>query len=1211
MNFSTSSHRLNSFFLSVFVLVLSFPVFGQTGDIIKVTGVRFDMPQNGFIGYADMRFQAACGGEPRIKVAVDRIVIEGFNYNGEDYAKQNEYEFPLEVSSGSIYLDGSLRFSIPGTNTIKSYPIEKTNISVGLQGFMDWIVMTDEQLKAMSCPEWTRFFRENFGDGQGFLTIVDEDCLKRNKAETCFFNKLGDAYDKTQNAEEQLEKFSQTYEEFSKENKEAGDWKKLYARVENYDWPKDWIDMDEVENLKYLINKEKEKAQKESKADIKDLASSSSGLTLEENEDVEEEQEEYDMEESSLDTSVDAIAMRLNLRRAELNKKAENAEAQGDYASALKHYQDLRNITRDSYTRSYVDNKINMMRIGYAGKNILHGLIDQFLVSDKDPASPWLEHQAKEQAIIDNYSQSWKKRELTAKYYNFLVDQILNNKPVNTSNFDQNKDYKVSRNLLENNEHSLQNVLWQEKTADSVYLFCYYYEPNYSASYYNRRAESIASGNLPGASFEVFENRIRNLDGPKVVGGTSRILPFTRQSIQEYKEQHPNDWRDFLLSDLSPGKYHMYDNDGKRRNYFFLASTNEREAEALKIQLDQYYEDGIEREFMVYNPSSFTLPVNYQYFRELVENLNFNVDKAKGSVESLSNYLYYSGSELDNMYDIIVYYLENGYDASTTEYGESLLSISFEAEDNGRLLKAIIENGVSKEKVRALISEGYLDYSDLSRYQVEKWLDELWKPQKEYTSNYSNTDSYNPMDFSNINIEDFSLALDRTGIEKKELLKIQKEYDLVPSVSKSWVIGPEEDSPLLTTDQDLGEYIWKDKGTVYRKTEILEFSWGFSVDKTKNYILSTTANCVEIEDTDSDALGGIFLAAPDNSSKEPSGINIQLQTCASLIWKPAYRLVFYKSGKIVKDTNIEVTDAIEPGGENKIRFHAFEGQYELYINGERVWKGRKRNMPELSRIQFFGKDKSLYSYSDMSLLSFEDPRDIDYEKTHFVYDPNGDAIKEFWNDGSLMESFMYDFNLKSIVNAELKYYLGQDNNFTFNKDDVDTYRVYKLNESGNIYPGISYYTRNGSLLKSREYKTEDFRVRNGFHTYYYPDGSVKYKQEYFMDKLHNYIEAYDKNGNKLDTGNLRNGNGTAFFYDVENGIKTSEITFKNGKRIKSRAFEDKDSYYFTEDGNYVYKTYYDSELKKLRSIKTYNGFKYQLEEFDEDGNLLDVTYGKY
>jgi antitoxin component YwqK of YwqJK toxin-antitoxin module len=1204
-----------------FLLILLSALFSntslaQSSKIIKVPGVRFDMPNNGFIGYADLRLQAVCGGDRRIKVAVDKIVVEGFNFQGNEYVKQGEYNLPLEVASGNIYIEGSLRYTLPGTSTISSTYIERTNISVGLQGFLDWIVIKDEYFEDFSCNEWVEFFNQNVGSGQqGFLNIVDEDCLKRSNAETCFFNQLVDAYNKTKNANEQLDMFTETYYEYSTDNKDASDWEKLYNQVENYIWPQDWINNDKLKNLKYLIKKEKEKSfKKETVAAKEDLASSSSELTLKENDNSndEEEEQEEDWEDTSGagDVSPDAVAMRLNLRRAELNRKAENAEANGNYGSALKHYQDLKNITRDSYSRSYVDNKINMMRIGYAGKNLLYGLIDQFLVSDKDPASPWLEHQAKEKAIIDNYKQGWKKRELTANYYNFLIEQVLNNKPINTSSFEQNKTYGITRDLLESNEHSLKNVLRQEKTSDSIYLFCYYYEPNRSADFYNRMAESIASNNLPGASFEVFENRIQNLGGPEVVAGTSTILPFALKSIQYFKEQHPEQWQDFLLSDLSPGKFDMYDSEGKRKNYYFLASTSEQEAKALKIQLDQYFEDGIEREFMEYNPSSFTLPMDYQFFRQMVENLNFEVNKAEGSVESLSDYLYYSGKDLDDIYNIIVYYLEHGYDPTTIEYGESLLSISFEAEDEGKLLKTLIKYGVSKEKVKALISDGILDYSDLSRYQVEKWLDELWQPPKKYNSNWEFTGSNNPLNFSKINIENFSLALKRTGLEKEDVLKIKNKYNIIPSISRSWVIGPGESSSLKNTDQYLGEYIWKDNGTLYRKIEVLDFSWGFSVDETEDYIFSTTANCVEIEDTDSDTLGGIFLAAPDHSSEQPSGINIQLQTCASLVWKPAYRLVFYRSGKIVKDTDIEVTNAVKPGEENEIKLQAFEGQYELYINGERVWKGRKRNMPAVTRINFFGKDKSLYSYSDLSLLAFEDPKeDVDHKKNHFTYDVEQDAIKAYWNNGSLMETFKYNFELKSIVNADLKYYLDQDCNVTFNKNDFEEYRVYKISESGSIYPKIFDYSKNGILLSSREYKTQDFKIKNGYHTYYYPDGSVKYKQEFFMDKLHNYLEAFDKNGDQLDTGNLKNGNGTTFFYDFENGVKISEVTYKNGKQIKEKNFEIKESHHLNDSGNKVYKTYYDNELKKVKTVKTFNGFTYQLEEFSEDGNLLNVTYG--
>lgn len=192
-NFS-STNCINYLLILLLSCSMNFSL-AQNSDIFTIPGVKFDMPNDGYIGYADLRFQAVCGGERRIKVAVDKIIIEGFNYQGNEYVKQNEYDFPIEIKSGNIYLEGYLKYTLPGTNTIASTYIDRTNISVGLQGFLDWIVLEDEYFKKMSCSEWINFFNQNVGDGQqGSLNIVAEDCLKRNNNEICFFNKLVESY---------------------------------------------------------------------------------------------------------------------------------------------------------------------------------------------------------------------------------------------------------------------------------------------------------------------------------------------------------------------------------------------------------------------------------------------------------------------------------------------------------------------------------------------------------------------------------------------------------------------------------------------------------------------------------------------------------------------------------------------------------------------------------------------------------------------------------------------------------------------------------------------------------------------------------------------------------------------------------------------------------------------------------------------------------
>ncbi len=70
---------------------------------------------------------------------------------------------------------------------------------------------------------------------------------------------------------------------------------------------------------------------------------------------------------------------------------------------------------------------------------------------------------------------------------------------------------------------------------------------------------------------------------------------------------------------------------------------------------------------------------------------------------------------------------------------------------------------------------------------------------------------------------------------------------------------------------------------------------------------------------------------------------------------------------------------------------------------------------------------------------------------------------------------------------------------------------------------------------------------NGQAIHYYPNGNIEFETYFKDDKLMN-IKYYNSNGNQLNTGDFKDGNGRLINY--EDGIQVSICRYKNGKLIK-------------------------------------------------------------
>jgi antitoxin component YwqK of YwqJK toxin-antitoxin module len=69
--------------------------------------------------------------------------------------------------------------------------------------------------------------------------------------------------------------------------------------------------------------------------------------------------------------------------------------------------------------------------------------------------------------------------------------------------------------------------------------------------------------------------------------------------------------------------------------------------------------------------------------------------------------------------------------------------------------------------------------------------------------------------------------------------------------------------------------------------------------------------------------------------------------------------------------------------------------------------------------------------------------------------------------------------------------------------------------------------------------------KEGFEIFYHKNGNTWTKREYSNGRLLNILSLLDENGDSIDFGSLKDGEGKLFVYD-ESGNKTGEKYYKNG-----------------------------------------------------------------
>lgn len=148
-------------------------------------------------------------------------------------------------------------------------------------------------------------------------------------------------------------------------------------------------------------------------------------------------------------------------------------------------------------------------------------------------------------------------------------------------------------------------------------------------------------------------------------------------------------------------------------------------------------------------------------------------------------------------------------------------------------------------------------------------------------------------------------------------------------------------------------------------------------------------------------------------------------------------------------------------------------------------------------------------------------------------------LKEFYDNGKPH----YLFNDTTLNGMQLKYIQSYD------EEGYLSQTGFFVNDSIQQGNWIEYY-KTGKIKSFASYHNG---LLEGTYKYFHDNGQLWTEQTYVHGKTMEIISNLDRNGNPMDKGTLKNGNGTILLYD-ENGKQTSIRTYKNGDLLNERTF---------------------------------------------------------
>ncbi|WP_452231382.1 hypothetical protein [Lacinutrix sp. MEBiC02595] len=142
------------------------------------------------------------------------------------------------------------------------------------------------------------------------------------------------------------------------------------------------------------------------------------------------------------------------------------------------------------------------------------------------------------------------------------------------------------------------------------------------------------------------------------------------------------------------------------------------------------------------------------------------------------------------------------------------------------------------------------------------------------------------------------------------------------------------------------------------------------------------------------------------------------------------------------------------------------------------------------------------------------------------------------------EAYLYrdETYVNGLVVGEMKFYNSDKSiteSFSYDGSSEEPFEKKVYHPNGQVYEILSITT-------SR-------RIKDGMNTIYYEDGKLNMKLFWVADKLMRVIAMLDAQGNELDHGTLKDGNGTFLIYDTE-GNKKAQYTLLKGEFIDKLEF---------------------------------------------------------
>jgi antitoxin component YwqK of YwqJK toxin-antitoxin module len=268
--------------------------------------------------------------------------------------------------------------------------------------------------------------------------------------------------------------------------------------------------------------------------------------------------------------------------------------------------------------------------------------------------------------------------------------------------------------------------------------------------------------------------------------------------------------------------------------------------------------------------------------------------------------------------------------------------------------------------------------------------------------------------------------------------------------------------------------------------------------------------------------------------------------------KPLLILLFFSSQFLFCQDKLELFH--ENGNPKSIEYFNDEGQQVkeaiyFFDNKQLHYKENYKNNYKTGTVTVYSRNGSI---NKIIKYSKKGTRRIE---TTFNNSGTKRSIEEFLGYKKEGKCIYYYHDTEKISREEhYKNNKKHGKSHFFNKDG-GPWKIHKYKEGKQHGLNIEYYP-DGILKEEISYNEG---VYEGICKYYYHNGTVKYILEYGesdskygLGKLLNVIELNDINGNALDQGTLKDGNGTYYEYD-NNGklLRTFDVVngIKKYKRI--------------------------------------------------------------